>query len=311
MSARAVNTPPKLNSFETYVSCKDHLVSGEKFDLLLDDSLDLLMTNPKPDDKDLGKYYESEEYISHTDAKKSMVDVLYQMVRNYTLKKKLSLINSFNTEEKNILDIGAGTGDFLKICSDNGWKVSGVEPNASARDIASQKSKENGGHFFETIDDLKKEDNVFLGFDVITMWHVLEHVPNLDETIFNLKKLLKPEGVLIVAVPNFKSYDAAYYKQFWAAYDVPRHLWHFSQTAIRRLFFFQGMEVVNTLPMKFDSFYVSLLSEKNKNQKMNFLNAFLIGLRSNIKAKKTNEYSSLIYVIKNTKNWLKNGFNGV
>lgn len=311
MSARAVNTPPKLNSFETYVSCKDHLVSGEKFDLLLDDSLDLLMTNPKPDDKDLGKYYESEEYISHTDAKKSMVDVLYQMVRNYTLKKKLSLINSFNTEEKNILDIGAGTGDFLKICSDNGWKVSGVEPNASARDIASQKSKENGGHFFETIDDLKKEDNVFLGFDVITMWHVLEHVPNLDETIFNLKKLLKPEGVLIVAVPNFKSYDAAYYKQFWAAYDVPRHLWHFSQTAIRRLFFFQGMEVVNTLPMKFDSFYVSLLSEKNKNQKMNFLNAFLIGLRSNIKAKKTNEYSSLIYVIKNTKNWLKDGFNGV
>lgn len=309
MSARAVNTPPKLNSFETYVSCKDHLVSGENFNLLLDDSLDLLMTNPKPENDQLGKYYESEEYISHTDGKKSIVDVVYQMVRNYTLKKKLKLIESFQTEEKNILDIGAGTGDFLKICADHNWKVTGVEPNAGAREIALGKSKE--GLFFDSVESLKKEEGVFLGFDVITMWHVLEHVPNLDETIFNLKKLLKPEGVLIVAVPNFKSFDAAYYKEFWAAYDVPRHLWHFSQTAIRRLFFFQGMEVVKTLPMKFDSFYVALLSEKNKTKKMNFLNAFLIGLRSNIKAKKTNEYSSLIYVIKNKKNWLKDGFNGV
>lgn len=311
MSARAVNTPPEPSTFETYVSCKDHLVSGEKFDLLLDDNLDLLMTSPKPDIKNLGKYYESDAYISHTDAKKSLVDVVYQMVRNYTLKKKLKMINSFQTEDKRILDIGAGTGDFLKICSDNGWQVSGVEPNASARKIALDKSASNGGTFFETVDLLKKEDDVFLGFDVITMWHVLEHVPNLDETIFNLKKLLKPEGVIVIAVPNFKSFDAHYYKEFWAAFDVPRHLWHFSQTAIRRLFFFQGLEVVDTIPMKFDSFYVSLLSEKNKNSKMNFFRALWVGLKSNMKAKKSNEYSSLIYVIKNTKNWLKDGFKGV
>ena len=311
MSARAVNIPPKRSSFETYVSCKDHLVTGEKFDLLLDDNLDLLMTNPKPATKDLAKYYESEAYISHTDGKKSVVDIVYQLVRNYTLKKKLKLINSFHTEGKRILDIGAGTGDFLKICSENDWSVVGVEPNVSARKIASEKSHKQAGQFFESVDELKKEENVFLGFDVITMWHVLEHVPNLDETIFNLKKLLKPEGVLIVAVPNFKSFDAGFYKEFWAAYDVPRHLWHFSQTAIRRLFFFQGMEVVKTLPMKFDSFYVSLLSEKNKTKTTNFLKAFYIGLQSNRKAKRTNEYSSLIYVIKNTKNWLKDGFNGV
>tara|TARA_B100000809_G_scaffold266794_1_gene331644 strand:+ start:17027 stop:17962 length:936 start_codon:yes stop_codon:yes gene_type:complete len=311
MSARAVNTPPKPNTFKTYVSCKDHLVSNEQFDLLLDDNLDLLMTSPKPEDKDLGKYYESKDYISHTDSKKSVVDVVYQMVRNYTLKKKLNLINSFQTEEKKILDIGAGTGDFLKICVDNGWAVTGIEPNESAREIASEKSVKNGGRFFEAVEDLKKEENVFFGFDVITMWHVLEHVPNLDETIFNLKKLLKPEGVILVAVPNFKSFDASYYKEHWAAYDVPRHLWHFSQTAIRRLFFFQGMEVVKTIPMKFDSFYVSLLSEQCKNAKMHYLSAFWIGLRSNLKAKKTNEYSSLIYVIKNKKNWLKDGFKGV
>jgi len=303
MSARAVNTPPNPSTFETYVTCKDHLVSGEEFKLLLDDNLDLLMTSPKPETENLAKYYESEAYISHTDSKKSILDFAYQTVKGIALKQKLKLINSFSSEGLKILDIGAGTGDFLKICSDNGWEVSGVEPSLKARAIAQEKVEKNKGSFFESIKDLKKEEGVFLGFDVITMWHVLEHVPNLDETIFDLKKLLKPEGTLVIAVPNFKSYDASYYKQFWAAYDVPRHLWHFSQTAIRRLFFFQSMEVVKTLPMKFDAFYVSLLSEKHKNNKQNFIKAFYVGLKSNLKAKRTKEYSSLIYVIKNTKKW--------
>jgi len=303
MSARAVNTPPNPSTFETYVTCKDHLVSGEEFKLLLDDNLDLLMTSPKPKTENLAKYYESEAYISHTDSKKSILDFAYQTVKGIALKQKLKLINSFSSEGLKILDIGAGTGDFLKICSDNGWEVSGVEPSLKARAIAQEKVEKNKGSFFESIKDLKKEEGVFLGFDVITMWHVLEHVPNLDETIFDLKKLLKPEGTLVIAVPNFKSYDASYYKQFWAAYDVPRHLWHFSQTAIRRLFFFQSMEVVKTLPMKFDAFYVSLLSEKHKNNKQNFIKAFYVGLKSNLKAKRTKEYSSLIYVIKNTKKW--------
>ena len=303
INKKTQNNPYK-NSFSVYVNCEDYLVSNEKFDLLLDDNLDLLMTSPKPENENLGKYYESEDYISHTDAKKSLVDKVYQLVKNYSLKKKLALVDSFQSEEKRILDIGCGTGDFLSICASNGWEVIGVEPNFKAREIPIQKTTNSNAGFFDTVGALKKEENVFLGFDVITMWHVLEHVPNLDETIFNLKKLLKPEGTLVIAVPNFKSYDASYYKQYWAAYDVPRHLWHFSQTAIRRLFFFQNMEVVKTLPMKFDSFYVSMLSEKNKNGKNSFLKAFLVGLRSNSKAKRSNEYSWLIYVIKNKKNWI-------
>ncbi|MCY1240886.1 Methyltransferase domain protein [compost metagenome] len=134
------------------------------------------------------------------------------------------------------------------------------------------------------------------------MWHVLEHVPNLEDQIKELKRLLKPNGSIIIAVPNFKSYDANHYKEFWAAYDVPRHLWHFSKTAIHKLFQKENIELVKILPMKFDSFYVSLLSEKYKTGKMNFVKAFFVGLKSNWKAKRNFEYSSHIYVLKSAKN---------
>lgn len=303
MTARAVNTPPNPSTFTTYVTCKDHLVSGEEFDLLLDENLDLLMTSPKPESSDLGKYYLSDSYISHTDSSDTLVDKVYQIVKNYALKKKLALLTSFNSEQKMVLDIGCGTGDFLKICADNGWDVTGVEPSKVAQSFVRSKISSDKLSLFDSVDALKKEDNIFLSYDVITLWHVLEHVPNLDETIFNLKKLLKPEGTLVVAVPNFKSDDANYYNKYWAAYDVPRHLWHFSQTALRRLFFFQAMEVVKTLPMIFDAYYVSLLSEKNKGRSTNYFRAFWRGFVSNWKAKRSQEYSSLIYVIKNTKNW--------
>jgi len=136
-------------------------------------------------------------------------------------------------------------------------------------------------------------------FDVITLWHVLEHLPKLEEHISIFKKLLKPEGAIIIAVPNYKSYDAEYYKNYWAAYDVPRHLWHFSERSMSNLFSIEKMKVVKILPMKFDSFYVSLLSEKYKSGKMNYLGALKIGWLSNFKAKKSGEYSSLIYVIQN------------
>ena len=303
MTARAVNTPPNPSTFNTYVTCKDHLVSGEEFDLLLDDNLDLLMTSPKPAIEDLGKYYQSDAYISHTDSSNSLLDKVYQLVKNYSLKKKLALLTSFNSEQKKVLDIGCGTGDFLNICASNGWEVTGVEPSEAAQSLVRSKIPSEKLSLFASVDALKKEENVFLSYDVITLWHVLEHVPNLDETIFNLKKLLKPEGTLIVAVPNFKSDDANYYNKYWAAYDVPRHLWHFSQTALRRLFFFQAMEVVKTLPMMFDAYYVSLLSEKNKAGTTNYFRAFWRGFLSNWKAKRSQEYSSLIYVIKNTKKW--------
>ncbi|MDY7394684.1 class I SAM-dependent methyltransferase [Aureibaculum sp. 2210JD6-5] len=296
-----VKSPIDNNKLEPYISCKDYTVSRETFLIFIDNESELLITTPQPNEEDLGKYYESDEYISHSDTKKSVVDKLYHWVRNYTVKKKVKLINSFNSQDKMILDIGAGTGDFLAACKNDGWKVTGVEPNEKAREIVNCKlsnlSADRQDSNFQIHDDLEKLNSKT--FDVITMWHVLEHVPNLNEYVSNLKSLLKPNGTLIIAVPNFKSYDANYYKEFWAAYDVPRHLWHFSKKSISELFAQEKMKVEKVLPMKFDSFYVSLLSEKYKFGKSNMLRAFWIGLKSNLKAKSSKEYSSHIYIIKN------------
>jgi 2-polyprenyl-3-methyl-5-hydroxy-6-metoxy-1,4-benzoquinol methylase len=271
------------------MSCKDYTVSQESYELLLNKKFDMMVTQPVP--SDLENYYKSEDYISHTNASKSIVDKIYQKVRRRTLQNKLKLINSFNFTYKKLLDVGSGTGDFLTTCKNDNWNVFGVEPSEEARAISENKN-------VKPISDISllKENN----FDVITLWHVLEHVENLLEYIEILKAKLKPNGVLIIAVPNYKSFDAKYYKEFWAAFDVPRHLWHFSQTSIKKLFSNVSMKVEKTLPMKYDSYYVSILSEKYKSGSSNFLKAFYIGFLSNLKAKSTSEYSSLIYVIKNT-----------
>ncbi|MBD0723615.1 methyltransferase [Flavobacterium sp. L1I52] len=273
-----------------FLTVKDHSVSKETFDLYYDETLDMLITHPQPSLENLGKYYESEDYISHTDNRRSLFEKAYHFVKGIALKNKLNLINSQQAAKGRILDIGAGTGDFLSVAKNDGWQTMGIEPSDRAKEIAIGK----GISFVENTTELENHS-----FDVITMWHVLEHVPDLDFQIKELKRLLKPEGTLIVAVPNFKSFDAKHYGTYWAAFDVPIHFWHFSKKAIQMLFEKENMKLEKVLPMKFDSFYVSLLSEKYKNGKMNFIKAFLIGLQSNWKAKRNLEYSSLIYVLKN------------
>jgi 2-polyprenyl-3-methyl-5-hydroxy-6-metoxy-1,4-benzoquinol methylase len=210
------------------------------------------------------------------------------------LQKKVRLINSLiKNSAKNLLDIGAGTGDFLIEAKKKNWNVEGIEPNSKAQNLAQTK----GLKLHKEVEELSGKK-----FSVISMWHVLEHVPNLEEQIKTLHTILEEDGFVIIAVPNFKSYDAIYYKEHWAAYDVPRHLWHFSQTGIERLFLAHKFKLIDTLPLPFDAYYVSLLSEKYKNGKSNLFKAFQVGLKSNTKAKTTSEYSSLIYVFKKLKN---------
>ena len=270
-----------------FLKTKDYSVSNEEFDLLYDSELDMLVTHPQPED--LYRYYESEAYISHTDAKASFVDRLYQLVKRFNLRKKIQIIENQIVKPVKFLDFGAGTGDFLSTAKKRGFEVYGVEPNQKARDRAKQK----GIELSESLSNLKGSK-----YGVITLWHVLEHLPNLDEQLKELKELLDEGGLLVVAVPNYKSFDAKHYKSHWSAYDVPRHLWHFSRTSISKLFERHQMEVIQTHAMIFDSFYVSLLSEKYKGSKFYFFSAFAIGLWSNLSAWFSKEYSSVIYLIK-------------
>lgn len=281
-----------MKNQQVYLEAKDHTVSGESFQLLYNEELDMLYTSPQPSLEKIPDYYKSEDYISHTNTKRNLFESVYHLVRKIAIKDKVKLIDSFVNDTKNLLDIGCGTGFFLLSAAQHNWNISGVEPNEKARAIANQKTKNT----VFNIDELLKFKPQ--SFDVITLWHVLEHLPNLEEHISIFKSLLKQNGTLIIAVPNYKSYDAVYYKNFWAGYDVPRHLWHFSQFSISKIVSKEKMKVCKTIPMKFDAFYVSLLSEKNRSSKMNPFKAIWIGFTSNWKAKKSSEYSSLIYCIK-------------
>lgn len=273
-----------------FLKTKDFSISGEEFELRYDEDLDMLVTSPQPEQLDT--YYKSEAYISHTDANKTFTDKLYQIVKKYSLRKKVALINRQLQKSKSLLDIGAGTGDFLVSAKQEGWNIKGVEPSADAR----RRAKEKG---IELSADLKILDGERFG--LITLWHVLEHLSDLEDQISSIVSHLEEEATLVIAVPNFKSKDAHHYKRYWAAYDVPRHLWHFSRNSITELFAEHGLKLIETKPMIFDAFYVALLSEKYKNGKTGFLTlckAFGVGLWSNLSAWRTKEYSSLIYILK-------------
>jgi SAM-dependent methyltransferase len=274
------------------LQCKDNTVSRETFQIVECKSCGFKFTNPRPESSELGRYYKSEEYVSHSNTKKGFINSTYQNVRKYTLLKKLQLISKYYKTGK-ILDIGCGTGEFLKICNDAKWQTLGIEPDDEARNMGIN----NFG-----LDVRKEEDLVKLpneSFDIISMWHVLEHVPDLNGRIEEIKRLLKPNGLIIIAVPNCNSLDAKIYRENWAAYDVPRHLYHFTPKDIETLCRLHGLKLTRILPMIFDSYYVSLLSEKIQSGKSNLFKGFLNGLRSNLAALKSGStYSSQIYLIK-------------
>lgn len=274
---------------EPFLICKDHTLSKKQFELYHHPRWDMLVTHPQPEVSELPDYYESEEYISHTDASQTLFEKLYQLVKSYMIDTKLGWIQKEMPGKGSILDIGAGTGDFLVRAKKRGWKVSGAEPNPKARELTYKKGIR-----------LNSDTSGFASnsFDVITMWHVLEHVPDLEAQFVELKRLLKEDGVLVIAVPNYKSYDAQKYKEHWAAYDVPRHLWHFSGSSIEKLLSPFGFNLTSKKPLVFDSFYVSLLSEKYKSGKINFVKGIYNGLISNLKGRRTEEYSSIAYFLR-------------
>lgn len=280
------------SDFSDILKAKDFTVSGERFAIVQCNTCSLRFTQDFPSEDSIGQYYQAEDYISHSDKSKGIITKLYHAVRSRTLNQKKKLLNRYRGERKrSILDIGAGVGAFMQTMAEDGWKVTGLEPDAGARKIA----REKYGQLLE-----ESERLFFLpeeSFDAVTMWHVLEHVHNLEGYTRKIYNLLKPEGKWVIAVPNYTSPDAHFYGEYWAAYDVPRHLYHFSPLSMTTLLTNNGFQLLDVKPMWFDSFYVSMLSEQYKSGASNLPGAFLKGLSSNLQAlRHVQKCSSLIYI---------------
>ncbi len=273
-------------------AAKDYTVSKETFQVWQCANCTLRFTQHVPDKNNIGPYYQSADYISHSNTSKGFINKLYHTVRSFTLQSKKNLIEKYAGKQNgHLLDIGAGTGAFASTMQKANWSVTALEPDATAR--ANAKKDFNI--------ELQPSENLFKldknSFDAITLWHVLEHVHDLQLYIQIFFSLLKDNGVLIIAVPNYTSYDAKEYAEFWAGYDVPRHLYHFSPQSMKLLLQQHNFKLKKIKPMWFDSYYVSLLSEQYLTGKSNAVKAFISGFISNIQAiKNKQKTSSLIYM---------------
>ena len=274
------------------LTAKDYTVSQQTFSIHACTRCGFRYTADAPDSNAIGKYYAAESYISHTNTNKGFINQLYHLVRSYTLQSKRRLVIQAAKKSKgNLLEVGAGTGFFVEAMLQAGWQVTGLEPDETAR----QNAKQRAGIVLESPEALWNLPPA--SFDAITLWHVLEHVHDLKGYLQQFHQLLKPTGILIIAVPNYTSGDAGYYGEYWAAYDVPRHLYHFSPESMEALLQNHQFQPPRLVPMWFDAFYVSMLSEKYKTTHNRPVMGALQGLLSNGKAifnkRKT---SSLIYI---------------
>jgi 2-polyprenyl-3-methyl-5-hydroxy-6-metoxy-1,4-benzoquinol methylase len=281
------------NNIQKVLAIQDFTVSQEIFEVWHCNTCTFRFTQNIPSAANIGPYYQSANYVSHSDTQEGFIHRCYHLVRNYTLKLKRKLIQE-TTGKKigTLLDVGAGTGAFSKIMKNEGWSVTGLEPDETARKNALMINEL----------ELLSPDQLYqfptASYDSITLWHVLEHVHDLHGYLDQFHTILKKDGRLIIAVPNYTSYDAATYQQFWAAYDVPRHLYHFSPESMSILADKKGFKINSIRPMWFDSFYVSMLSEQYKTGHTQYLSAFWIGLLSNFKTLfDQKKCSSVIYIL--------------
>ena len=275
-------------------SVKDHTVSGHLFAVWECADCKLRFTQDIPDEGHIGAYYKSDEYISHTDKAPGLINRIYRIVRKRTMGSKRKLLAKYTgLANGRLLDIGAGTGAFVNEMKKNGWEVTGLEPDPDAREAALS----NYGVQLMEADSLYALPEA--SFDAITLWHVLEHVHDLHGYLKKLKLLLKKDGILFIAVPNYTAVDSMVYQQHWAAYDVPRHLYHFSPATIKTLSALHDLELKARMPMWFDSFYISMLSSKYKSGRTRLPSALFNGFRSNFSAMRNVEKcSSVIYILK-------------
>lgn len=267
---------------------KDYLVTGESFEVHLDPTTQIAQTIPVPPLESITQYYASEEYISHGNQKQSIIDHLYAFVQRIMLRQKEAWISKYAKSSKRYLDFGCGTGALVHHLNKKNWEAYGVEPSEKARNFSAIKKR-----LYPSLEKLPETN-----FDTIALWHVLEHLPDPVSSLKEFNARLNQGGYLFLALPNFNSFDAKYYQDSWAAYDVPRHLWHFSATGITQLCNQSGFELVECKGLLFDAFYVCYLSEQHQKSKAAFLKGISVGLWSNLSAFFSKEHSSKLYIFR-------------
>ncbi|HPT12077.1 MAG TPA: class I SAM-dependent methyltransferase [Bacteroidales bacterium] len=279
---------------ELLFHCKDYLVSGEEFQIVRCPDCGLVKTDNPPSESIIGKYYLSEDYISHSDTKKGITDRLYHFARNIMLQRKKSLISRLFDQKKGLLlDIGSGTGYFPAYMQEKGWEVQGIEISEQARNFSKSK-------FGISVFPPEETDNIHQGtFDCITLWHVMEHFNDPIQWLVKIKYLLKDDGYCVIAVPNVASSDARWFGKYWAAYDVPRHLWHFTPDTFSEMATRNGFTLTSKRGMALDVFYISILSYKNKNASLPFIRGVLAGILLSFRnCFRRDSSSSLIYILR-------------
>ena len=272
----------------SYLKVKDYFLTREEFEILECPQCHLLYTSPRPSLPESQRYYQSNNYFSHQENKSGFIPRVYEFVKSFNIHSKVRMATKGMTPGS-ALDIGCGVGDFLFSLQRRGWSVNGIEPSSQARNIASKRLG------FTPLDPTESPALPDASFDLVTLWHVLEHVDDLALQISELQRLLKPGGRLIIALPNFTSFDAQFYKEHWAAWDVPRHLNHFSPEFMQSMFANLSFQYIDNHKLIWDAFYISYLSESFLNHSLPLIRGFFVGLRSNTKALRSGRYSSLVY----------------
>lgn len=282
---------PWCNSemIQTHLCLKDEFLTKEDFQIQACQNCGLLFTEPRPKPEEIGKYYESDEYYSHQENKEGFIPKLYEKIKSINLKNKYKMATE-GMEVGKALDIGCGVGDYIHTLEKNGWECLGVEPSEEAKAIAKKRIKAT---IFSSEEQENLPDN---SFDLITMWHVLEHVDNLKWQVKQIERLVKHKGRIVIALPNYKSYDGQYYEEKWAAYDVPRHLNHFNKETLVNIFTTNNLTYIRTDKLIWDAYYISYISETYKENNIPLIRGALQGLKSNLKARKSGEWSSLVYL---------------
>ncbi|MEN2434051.1 class I SAM-dependent methyltransferase [Weeksellaceae bacterium A-14] len=266
---------------------KDYFLTQENFEILPTDIDGILKTSPIPEN--ISQYYESENYISHHQDSGSLKEKIYKFLQGFNLNYKRNTLAKEAGVHLRILDYGCGAGEFLKFIETE-YTTYGYEPNKDAVETARKKTQKT--KFVDSLDQI--EDG---SLDIITLWHVFEHIEDRDNILRIFHRKLSKEGTLIIAVPNHTSYDAKKYHSYWAAYDVPRHIWHYSVTGMKKLMNTENWKLRKVKPLLLDSFYISMLSEKYKKSPLFWIKGFIFGGISNFKGLKSGEFSSMVYII--------------